>query len=132
MIVAEMLRTHPRAASVQDTDSLASCIEACFAAAESCTACADACLSEAMVSQLTRCITLDLDCADICEVTGRVLTRVGATEPAHVASLLAACADACAACAAECERHAGEHEHCRVCAEACRRCEEACRAALPA
>ena len=34
--------------------------------AQVCTACADACLGEDDVGELTRCIRLDLDCADLC------------------------------------------------------------------
>ena len=80
--------------------------------------------------ELRRCITTNLDCADVCAATGRVLTRRTETDPALVRSLVEACRAACAACADECEKHAGMHEHCRVCAEACRRCEAACAALL--
>lgn len=54
---------------------LAACIDACVDCAQTCTACADACLAEDMVADLRRCIRTNLDCADICEVTGRVLSR---------------------------------------------------------
>jgi hypothetical protein len=98
--------------------------------AQSCTSCADACLSEDSVAELRRCVRLDLDCADICETTGRVLTRQTEYDAPTSKALLAACGEACRTCAEECERHAEHHEHCRICAEACRRCEQACAALL--
>jgi hypothetical protein len=92
-----------------------------------CTACADACLGEKMVSDLTTCIRTNLDCADICEATGRVLSRQTGTNADTARAMLEACAQACRTCGDECGQHASMHEHCRVCAESCRRCEQACR-----
>jgi hypothetical protein len=37
--------------------------------------CADACLGEEKVEMLRRCIRLNLDCADVCNATGRMLSR---------------------------------------------------------
>ena len=125
MSVQEMIKTHPKASTL-DTDALAHCIDDCFSCAATCTSCADACLGEETVEELVRCIRLDLDCADVCVTTGRVLTRQTAFEPQLARHLLETCAQACRICAEECERHAEHHEHCRICAEACRRCEEAC------
>ena len=111
-------------------DSLIRCIEECFDCAQSCTSCADACLGEEMVAQLTQCIRLNLDCADICSAAGHIASRrTGSNEPI-IQRVLAACEEACRLCAEECERHADMHEHCRICAESCRRCEQACQAAL--
>ncbi len=126
-----MIETNPNPAPV-DAVTLAECIEACFDCAQTCTACADACLGEEMVAELRRCIRLDLDCADVCEVTGRALSRQTETDEQALRRLLEACADSCRACAEECERHAEMHEHCRVCADACRECEQSCRALLEA
>jgi hypothetical protein len=108
------------------------CVEACFDCAQSCTACADACLGEDDSKSLTRCIRLNLDCADVCDATGRILSRQTAFEPEMARAALRACAEACRLCGDECERHASHHEHCRVCAEACRRCERACNDVLSA
>jgi hypothetical protein len=121
--VTKMLETHPQATA---NEALARCIEQCFACALSCTSCADACLAEEQVQELIRCIRLNLDCADVCDATGRVLTRQTNSEPRLTRSVLDSCVQACRICAEECERHAPHHEHCRVCAEACRRCEQAC------
>lgn len=124
--VASMLQTYPKDLGSIDQQKLAECIEACFECAQTCTACADACLAEDMVAELTQCMRLNQDCADVCETTGRVLSRQTGTNVALNRALLEACQAACRSCAEECEKHAGMHEHCKVCAEACRRCEQAC------
>ena len=120
-----MMETHPSDISV-DHQRLGAAIEALIACADSCTACADACLSEEMVADLTTCIRTNMDCADICTTTSRVLTRHTGYNPDIARALLQACVVACTACAEECGSHASMHEHCRICAEACRRCEQAC------
>jgi hypothetical protein len=129
--VARMFETHPRPEqSMVDSATLVRTLEALATCAQTCTACADACLTEGEVGELVRCIRLNLDCADICDTTSRVLARQTETDWDVVRGQLESCAVACRACGSECERH-GEHmEHCRVCAEACRACEEACRALL--
>lgn len=124
-VTEDMLRTTPSATGY-DQAALAACIDACVACAQACTACADACLGEDMVAELRRCITTDLNCADICDATGRVLSRQTGYDAELTRTAITACRDACRRCAEECERHADMHAHCRVCAEACRRCEEAC------
>ncbi|GAA4777178.1 four-helix bundle copper-binding protein [Citricoccus nitrophenolicus] len=124
--VSSMLETYPKDLGNIDRQKLDECIQACFECAQTCTACADACLAEDMVAELTRCIRLNLDCADICEATGRVLSRQTGNNAEVTRSLLAACRDACTACGEECAQHADMHGHCKVCAEACRRCEQAC------
>jgi Domain of Unknown Function (DUF326) len=128
-LAKEMLDAHPLPGNV-DRDVLARCIEECFACAQTCTACADASLSEEDVADMRKCIRLDLDCADICEATGRVLTRQTEYDAPTSKAQLSSCLKICAACAEECERHAEHHEHCRISAEECRRCEQACSALL--
>ena len=129
--IAAMMDSSPAEVAV-DQQLLAECIEACLVCAQTCTACADACLSEESVADLRRCIRTDLDCADICETTGRVLSRQTDPDVAVIRAVLEACARACKSCGDECAQHAEMHEHCRICAEACRRCEEACTKLLAA
>ena len=95
-------------------------------------ACADACLGEEEFAPLVRCIRLNLDCDDVCDVTGRLLSWQ--TEPnwTVLRAQIEACVAACRACAAACERYAEHHEHCQICAASCRRCEEACTSHRPA
>jgi hypothetical protein len=123
-----MLRTHPSQAA--HDESIARCIEEAVACAQTCTVCADACLAEDDVAELRRCIGLNLDCADVCDTTARVLSRAGSSDFELTRSVLLACIQACRSCGGECERHAEHHEHCRVCAESCRRCEEVCEKAV--
>ena len=85
-----------------------------------------------MVAELTKCIRTNSDCADICDATGRVLSRHTGYDANIPRAVLQACAQACKSCAEECEKHAEMHEHCRICAEACRRCEDACNRVLSA
>ena len=129
--IKEMLDAHPWPGHV-DRDVLARCIEACFSCADTCTSCADACLSEDAVAELRKSIRLNLDCAEICSATGRVLTRQTEYDAPTSKALIEACREASRTCAEECERHATTHEHCRICAEACRACEQACRDLLAA
>ncbi|MCA2219048.1 four-helix bundle copper-binding protein [Jidongwangia harbinensis] len=125
-IARPMLETYPAEINL-DRDRLAVAIEALIACSQACTACADACLSEDMVAELTKCIRTDLDCADICATTARVLSRHTGYDANISRTLLEACVVACRSCGDECTSHADMHEHCRICAEACRICEHACR-----
>ena len=129
---AQMLDGHPAAAFATANQAIAECIQACVECAQACIACADACLAETMVADLVRCITSDLNCADICESTGRVLTRQAGADRAMIFRMLQSCAAACKACGDECETHSQVHAHCRLCAAACRRCEQARRDLLEA
>ena len=83
-------------------------------------------LVEEHLEHLRRCITTDLDCADICSATAQILVRQ--TEPPHeiVQAQLRACIIACQVCAEECERHGDMHDHCRINADTCRYCQERC------
>jgi hypothetical protein len=85
-----------------------------------------------MVADLTKCIRTNLDCADMCDTTGRILSRHTGYDANLTRAVVQACALACKACADECARHADMHEHCRVCAAECRLCEQACRELLAA
>jgi hypothetical protein len=75
---------------------------------------------------MRRCITSDLNCADVCTATGRVLSRQTAYDHLVTQRTLEACIRACVTCAEECEKHAEHHQHCALCAETCRACAAAC------
>src|SRR3954447_20109715 len=113
-----------------DVSLLADAAEAAFECVQTCTACANACLAEPRVQDMVRCIRLNLHCADICDMTGRLVSRQENPELAR--AMLQACVLACRLCAEECARHAAEMAHCRICAEACRTCEQACQRLLEA
>jgi hypothetical protein len=125
MSFQEIIKLHPQPTNL-DRDTLLRCIDECLECAASCTACADASVSEDDVRELVHVIRLCLDCADVCEATGRIVTRQAAPDLGLLHPMLEACSVACLASAEECERHAAHHEHCRICAEVCRRCKKAC------
>lgn len=128
MQAEEIIRSHPLVRG-NVNEALIETIEACYDCTVACTACADACLGEDAVRDLTQCIRLNLDCAEVCASTGTLALRRTGSNEVVLRSMLEACAEACAVCAAECERHAQHHEHCRLCAEECANCETACREA---
>lgn len=97
------------------------CIVACQACVVSCNHCAASCLQEPDVKHMVRCIGLDMDCAQTCQLAVALMS--GGSDFAPRACEL--CAEVCAACAEECGRH--DMDHCQQCAEACRICAEQCR-----
>jgi hypothetical protein len=130
--VSEMTRSNPQP-PMMDRAALIRCIEVCMVCSQACAACADACLGEDGRADLVHCIRLDLDCADVCTTTSRMLSRHQHPSLLLVRRQLELTILAAALCAEACEEHAG-HEHCRACAESCRHCERVCRdglAALP-
>ena len=77
---------------------------------------------------MVNCIRLCLDCADVCRVTGQLLTRPSHRDAPALRAQLQACIEMCEACADECDRHGKMGcKHCRICAEACRACGKACQ-----
>ena len=73
MTVREIIERHPRPVSF-DRDLLF-VYRRVFDCSATCTGCADACLGESDVLELVRCVRLNLDCADVCDTVGRVVTR---------------------------------------------------------
>jgi hypothetical protein len=123
--VRRMFQTHPAPASDAGEEAFA-LVQAAAECAFTCTTCADACLEEDDPAAQRKCIRLNLDCAEICSVTAKLIARPGAQDQGLLRAQLDACATACRACADECDEHADHMEHCRICAEACRACAEAC------
>jgi hypothetical protein len=99
---------------------------------QACTACAGADLGEQMIADLVKCARLNLDCADVCETTAKVLSRQTGYDLDLTRAVVQACAQACKVSGDECDRHAQMHEHCRVCAELCHRCQQVCEEVLAA
>ena len=79
------------------------------------------------MSAIVKCIRLNLDCADVCTATGRVVSRQTEYDAHVTRKQLEACIAACNSCGDECQGHAEHMAHCRVCAESCRRCEDVCK-----
>lgn len=89
--------------------------------AAACNYCSTACLSEPDVKKMVECIRLDIDCAQICEVTAALIGR----HSDNASQIIKICADICSKCAQECKKHKNM-EHCRICAELCERCANMC------
>lgn len=126
-----MLETHPTGLAGVDKQLVSRAIDACYDCAQMCIACADADLAEDTVADMVRDISTDLNCADICLTTGRMLSRPTGFDAVVALRTVEACALACSASAFESERHA-QYDHCRACAESARSCEDACRQLLGA
>ncbi|WMJ75016.1 four-helix bundle copper-binding protein [Cytophagaceae bacterium ABcell3] len=88
--------------------------------AQACEHCATSCLKAEDVAEMSRCIQLDRDCADICFQAARLLKRK--SEIALPYLLL--CEKICRMCAEECKKH--ENDHCQTCAKKCLECADAC------
>ena len=86
-----------------------------------CNNCYNACLQEEDIKMMVKCIRLDRNCADICDMTASWLASGSELSD----KLKKLCSEVCDACAEECEKHS--HEHCKRCAEMCRKCSEACK-----
>jgi hypothetical protein len=102
--------------------TLETCLAACQACATACLHCAVSCLAEPEPKSMRRCIALDLDCADACQLTARYIAR----NSEHLGDACELCAHLCQVCADECARH--PMDHCQACAQACRACAQACTA----
>ncbi|BCS53562.1 four-helix bundle copper-binding protein [Geobacter sp. SVR] len=125
MHIMEMIRSHPVMPQFE-LDDMRIFLRIAAECGQTCVSCADACLAEKTRDQLVRCISINLDCADISLVTQRIVMRQGAPDIKLIQSQVQTFAMACRSCREECARHAAMHEHCRICAEVCARCEEAC------
>jgi hypothetical protein len=90
------------------------------ACADECNHCFNACLNVTDVAMMARCIELDRECSDICQLTASFLAR----ESEHAHELMKLCATICQACGEECAKHI--NDHCRRCSEECLKCAEAC------
>lgn len=130
MRTRDILSAHPNPSA--HLEQIVTLVDAAFACAQCCTSCADACLAESGDMDLSHCIRTDLDCADVCAATGRMLSRQTKPDAGILRAQVEACKIACDACAASCAEHADLHAHCRICAECCRTCSEACADLLAA
>ncbi len=127
----EILDTVPTGVPLKSAD-VAAAIDACLRCVQTCTTCANADLAEEEFEELRKCAALCINCADVCDVTARVLSRPAHWDPVIVHRLLQACVRACEASAEECARHAHHHRHCAICETVCRACTRACIALLDA
>lgn len=96
-------------------------IEALYRCADACEHSAHISLDEPDLDYLLDNIKIQRDCADICLLTARMLSKGSI----YVRDLVELCITVCRDCAEECD---GQNmAHCSKCARSCRECEEACR-----
>jgi hypothetical protein len=86
-----------------------------------CDHCATACLKEQDVKMMSKCIELDMYCAEICRLAAHYMAK-GSEYSKDICQL---CARICDDCAAECGKH--QNEHCQRCSMACKKCADECR-----
>jgi len=101
------------------TMELVNMLDDCVA---TCNNCATKDLMEPDLSEMVRCIRLDIDCSDACSLTSHYLSRGSE----FTTGMLVQCALICDACAEECEKHS-DMPHCVECARVCRNCAQECR-----
>ena len=83
-----------------------------------------------MVTQLRGCISADLDCADICATTARVLSRQAGYDANLTRAMLFVCMNACRSGYIRHYTYTYVHDRCRMLVDACRTAEQACRELL--
>jgi hypothetical protein len=96
------------------------CIESCKKAVAACLACIKACKSEGHSAMMQRCIALDTDCAEFCQLAVKSMER----DSEFVALICEDCAEICQVCSEECSKHS--EQHCQDCAKATKACMEEC------
>jgi hypothetical protein len=126
----EILDAVPTGVPLISTEDVAAAIDACLRCVQTCTTCANADLAAEDVDELRVCAALCITCADVCDVTARVLSRPAQWDQLIVHRLLEACVRACESSAEQCARHAHHHRHCAICEKVCRACAQACVALL--
>lgn len=113
--------------NVEGNHPIEDCMEACAWCELACLAATEACLNDLREEQLSMCLQLTLDCAEICWTTRRFMADALLAAPALVREQLDSCALICAACAAECRRHSEISYQLTACSRSAARCEQLCR-----
>jgi hypothetical protein len=102
---------------------LQECIEHCAHCGDACLKTTVHCLDMGGEHASREHQTLLHDCADICELAARFMSR----RSPHHAHTCRECAEICERCAEDCERLASGDAMMRECAEVCRRCAQSCQ-----
>ena len=84
------------------SERVAAAIDTCLRCTQSCTTCADADLVEDDIDEMRDCIALCLNCADVCALMARLLSRPAHSDEYVIHRLLQACVRVCTTCAEEC------------------------------
>lgn len=108
----------PTTKSVMSVQSMRSCIDACTETTEICESMVNQCLSKGGDHSSPEHIKALLDCAEICSLSAKWMTRESSL---HTESC-ALCEKVCLACAESCAQFSDDAR----CEEACRKCAESC------
>ena len=103
-------------------DAMQQCVDACTHCAAVCSETTSHCLEKGGNHAEAAHITLMLDCADVCSLSARLMTR-GST---HEADLCRVCATICRDCAESCASVTPSDEMMTRCADICRECADEC------
>jgi hypothetical protein len=122
----EMLQAQPEAPKPEVLGPLAAFVDSALACAQACTSCASIGIAGPDAVDLADCIGVCLDCADLCAVTARILSRpLADARRGSLVALVQACAGLCELSARQCFRHEVHHQASAQCMTACRACLEA-------
>lgn len=103
------------------TDKYQVCIDACNRCFQACYECLKACLNEPDVSQRKNCISILLECSEICKQASAFMFM----DAQYSKDLCKLCAVICEKCAADCDMF--KDAHCQKCADVCRQCATECK-----
>ena len=107
--------------STNSTDKFQTCIDACNRSEQACYECFKACLNEPDVNARKICISILVECAQMCQMSSAMMSMNGQFMKEHCKL----CATICDKCAQECEMF--KDDHCTKCAAECKKCANECR-----
>jgi hypothetical protein len=97
------------------------CIDECNKCEQVCYECFRACLNEPDVNARKSCISMLIECVQMCQMSSAMMAMEGQFSKQHCGL----CATVCDKCAQECEMF--NDDHCKQCAVECRTCADECR-----
>ncbi len=103
------------------TDKYQACINECNKCAQACYECFKACLNEPDLNARKNCVSILVECAQMCQMSSAFMSMEGQFVKEHCIM----CAAICDKCATECDMF--KDDHCKKCAQECRTCAEECR-----
>ena len=101
-----------------------SCIKALHTCISACSTCALGGRHEANGHAMADCVTLNIDCMEICQLAISCIER----DSKMTGAICEACIEICEYCQEECDKY--QMDYCRACAEACRNCALQCEAVV--
>jgi len=113
--------------SIDRTSATQRCMDDCSECAVICNEGIMYCCSRGGNHVSMQLMSILMDCADMCQMVCRAMTRSSGMSP----KMCALCAEMCINCGNMCEQTSGD-KMMMLCAEVCRRCAESCMDMAPA